>query len=329
MTRVTSRDVAKAAGVSQTTVSFVLNGRADQGISRETRDNVLAQAHALGYVPSAAARSLRMGTSGVVLCILPDWPVTQAMEEFRISLSATLAGADLSCVYFHQSSGAGPATASLWQQTNPAVIVAFGELDESDSAAVARAGIPLLNGVFGANTAALTGLDQRSIGSTQVEHLANKGHRRIAFCHPVDPREDRFGRPRFEGARDTCRQLGLEPLIELALDGSSRPALTAVTTAAAENVTAIAAANDLAALAVVDACRTLNLNVPVDLAVIGVDDLAAASLVSPRLSTVSINLSGYARHLAQSIVDEILSAHLSKDGDCAAESFTVIEREST
>ncbi|MBT2273604.1 LacI family DNA-binding transcriptional regulator [Rhodococcus qingshengii] len=325
----TSRDVALAAGVSQTTVSFVLNGRQDQGISVETRDNVLAQARALGYVPSAAARSLRMGTSSVVLCILPDWPVTQAMEEFRVRLSATLARAGLSCVYFHQLPTSAP-TAALWQQTNPAVVVAFGELGQDEAAVIQRAGIALINGVFGANTAELTGLDQTAIGARQVQHLAERGHRRIAFCAPADDREARFARPRADGARQACIELGLDELLETSLDTTPPSARNAVAASRTAGVTAIAASNDLVALAVLDTCRFDGLGVPSDLAVIGVDDLAVSSLVYPRLTSIAINLSGYAIHLARQIVDKVPTAHLPEGPDPAAtEYFTVVERDTT
>nr|WP_141216319.1 LacI family DNA-binding transcriptional regulator [Rhodococcus sp. 06-621-2] len=330
MARVTSRDVAVAAGVSQTTVSFVLNGRDDQGISAETRDNVLAQARALGYVPSAAARSLRMGTSGVVLCILPDWPVTQAMEEFRRCLSATLARAGLSCVYFHQLPDTAVPSAVLWQQTNPAVVVAFGELNEGEAAEVRRAGIPLLDGVFGKDTVALTGLDQEEIGARQVHHLIERGHRRIAFCGPADDREARFAGPRADGARRACRERAVGKLVETSLDGRSPSARNAVREIRAAGATAVAASNDLVALAILDTCRMDGIDVPTDLAVIGVDDLAVASLVYPRLTSIAINLNGYAAHLARRVVDRVPSARLPEEPDMdTSEFFTVIGRDST
>ena len=68
--RITSRDVARRAGVSRTTVSFVLNDVPGVNISQETRKRVLQAAQELGYVPDAAARSLasrRTHTLGLVL----------------------------------------------------------------------------------------------------------------------------------------------------------------------------------------------------------------------------------------------------------------------
>ncbi|HWQ12045.1 MAG TPA: LacI family DNA-binding transcriptional regulator, partial [Roseiflexaceae bacterium] len=64
--RITSRDVARRAGVSRTTVSFVLNGVREAGISEETRRRVQAAAAELGYVPDASAQALASGRTGTI-----------------------------------------------------------------------------------------------------------------------------------------------------------------------------------------------------------------------------------------------------------------------
>jgi DNA-binding LacI/PurR family transcriptional regulator len=69
--KVTSHTVAERAGVSRTTVSFVLNGR-DQGIPDETRERVLRAAAELGYVPSAAATTLASGRTRTVAFVVCD-----------------------------------------------------------------------------------------------------------------------------------------------------------------------------------------------------------------------------------------------------------------
>ncbi|NTW41626.1 MAG: LacI family transcriptional regulator, partial [Cellulomonadaceae bacterium] len=71
---VTAKDVAVAAGVSQATVSYVINDHPGQKISPQTRERVLAAVARLGYTPSAAARALRKGSTDIVLLVLPDVP---------------------------------------------------------------------------------------------------------------------------------------------------------------------------------------------------------------------------------------------------------------
>jgi DNA-binding LacI/PurR family transcriptional regulator len=96
--RVTSADVARMAGVSRATVSYVLNDTPHQTISADTRDRVLHAAAELGYAPSAAARTLRTGRSDVVLCLLPDWPIGQEVGALLTNLSGALAGHGLTFV---------------------------------------------------------------------------------------------------------------------------------------------------------------------------------------------------------------------------------------
>ena len=67
----TSTEVARRAGVSRTTVSFVLNDVRDQGISDSTRAKVLAAARDMGYQPNAAARTLAGGSTGTVALVIP------------------------------------------------------------------------------------------------------------------------------------------------------------------------------------------------------------------------------------------------------------------
>src|SRR6185312_9765886 len=85
--RVTSADVARLAGVSRATVSYVLNETPGQTISISTRGRVLDAAARLGYAPSAAARTLRTGRSDVVLCLLPDWPIGPEVGSMLGNLS--------------------------------------------------------------------------------------------------------------------------------------------------------------------------------------------------------------------------------------------------
>src|ERR1700733_7888937 len=96
--RITSVDVAREAGVSQSTVSFVLNNTRGQTIPEETRRRVLDAAKKLDYRPRASARSLAAGRSAVVLLALPELPISATLSRFIEQLAAALAEHSLSLV---------------------------------------------------------------------------------------------------------------------------------------------------------------------------------------------------------------------------------------
>lgn len=305
MRRVTSKDVAKAAGVSQTTVSFVLNGKHQQSIPETTRRLVLAAAEELGYVPSAAARSLRTGRTDVVLCLVPDWPVTDSISRFKLALSDNLADAGVACVYFYFGGQVQPLSA-LWRNLQPSLVIAFDTVEETEAVAMRRAGISLMDGLFSDRPAEPTPgfVSQEAIGRMQIEHLARRGHRHIAYAAIRDERESVFCEPRKRGAAQACRDLGLpEPVVTVmrADRGDARRALDDWRSAR-RPVTAVAAFNDLVAAAVVAGARENALAVPGDLAVMGVDDLTISSLTEPPLTTIAIDLDSIAHHLCAQVL---------------------------
>ncbi|NUR91796.1 MAG: LacI family DNA-binding transcriptional regulator, partial [Nonomuraea sp.] len=119
----TSVDVARAAGVSQATVSYVLNDNPHARVGEETRQRVREAAARLGYVPDASARTLRTGRSGIVLVPLPaarTGALAQAMfdameEEFR-SRGYTL-------VQYGERRLTGVAAAKTWLALRPTAIL--------------------------------------------------------------------------------------------------------------------------------------------------------------------------------------------------------------
>lgn len=303
MARVTSKDVAREAGVSQTTVSFVLNGKSEHGIAAETRRHVLETADRLGYVPSGIGRAMRKGYGAVVLCVLPDLPVSEAMDQAKQELGRCLTKAGYACVYLHHDDEDVP-LAQLWQHVQPAVVVAFGALPPRDVRTLKQAEIPLLNGILTPANAQWSGLFQEHVGRLQVEHLAARGHRRIGFAALDDPRERPVCLPRLRGAEEACRELGLPApkVIDLRYSRESASAAVKKWTRGATPVTAIAAYNDLLALAILASCGTQGIAVPDDLALIGVDDRPMAALTVPALTTIAMDLTSVAANLTTSIL---------------------------
>ncbi|HEU4424475.1 MAG TPA: LacI family DNA-binding transcriptional regulator [Pilimelia sp.] len=303
--RVTSADVAREAGLSRATVSYVLNDAPHQKIPEETRQRVLAAAARLGYAPSAAARALRSGRSDVVLCLLPNWPMGPAVGALMSNLSAELARHGMTFVLHPSTADARP-TAEIWKAITPAAVLAFEELSAAEVAAMRAAGVALVVALLGSSKDQRRELEvqQQRVGRLQAEHLVAAGHTRIGYASPDDERLRSFVQPRLEGVRTACVESGLDAPVVRAVPLDTDGAAQAVRAwrAGADAVTGVCAYNDDVALAVLAGLRTVGLAAPADVAVVGVDDIPAARLAAPPLTTVTVDLTAVAAHLAATIV---------------------------
>jgi DNA-binding LacI/PurR family transcriptional regulator len=304
--RVTSADVARAAGVSRATVSYVLNDTPRQTISAATRSRVLDAAATLGYAPSAAARALRTGRSDVVLCLLPDWPIGQEVGALLGNLSTALARSGLTFVA-HPGSREDRPIAEIWKALTPAAVLAFADFSPGEIDAMRAAGVALVVALLGRTRQRRRELEvpQQLVGRLQAGHLADHGHTRLGYGYPDDDRVRIFAEPRLDGARAACAERGLpEPVVRtVPLDPAA--AAEAVRGWREGGVTGVCAYNDEVALAVLAGMRPDGLVAPAGLAVIGVDDIPAARLVAPSLTTVTTDQAAVATHLAGTIVAAI------------------------
>src|SRR3954447_15341675 len=140
--RPTSADVAREAGLSRATVSYVLNDTPHQTIPEGTRRRVLEAAARLGYAPSAAARALRTGRSDVVLCLLPDWPIGTEVGSMLGNLSTALARQGLTFVVAPGNREDRPIS-DLWKAITPAAVIVFTDFSDDEMAAMRSAGVAL------------------------------------------------------------------------------------------------------------------------------------------------------------------------------------------
>jgi DNA-binding LacI/PurR family transcriptional regulator len=146
------------------------------------------------------------------------------------------------------------------------------------------------------------GISQQRVGRVQAEHLAATGHRVLGYAFPDDERVRLFAEPRLDGVRQACVELGLEQPLVRPVPLDPEAAADAVSAWRDAGVTGVCAYNDDVAIAVLAGLRSLGLTAPDDLAVVGVDDVPAARLAAPPLTTVSSGQSVIAEHLARSIV---------------------------
>ena len=316
--RVTSADVARAAGVSRATVSYVLNDTPHQTISAGTRTRVRDAAAALGYAPSAAARTLRTGRSDVVLCLLPDWPIGQEVGALLGNLSSALATAGLTFVA-HPGSREDRPIAEIWKALTPAAVLAFADFSDDEIDAMRSAGVALVVALLGRTRQRRRELEvsQQLVGRLQAVHLTAGGHTRIGYAYPDDERVRIFADPRLDGAREACAELGLAEPVVCTVPLDPVAAADAIGHWRASGVTAVCAYNDEVALAVLAGMRRTGLAAPGGLAVVGVDDIPAARLADPALTTVTTDQQAVAAHLAATIVAAIngRAEPLPPDGD--------------
>jgi DNA-binding LacI/PurR family transcriptional regulator len=296
--RVSSGDVARAAEVSRTTVSFVLNDHPNAAaIPEATRRRVLAAAQKLGYTPSPEARALRSGSSNVVLCLLPDEPIAGPFGVLLRKLSSELSALGLTMLA-HQRNPGEDITQALNALT-PIAVVAMGVLNEAEVDAADRRGIRVLS-VMGnvPNREDLSGLKQAEVGGRQADELLRHGHTSLAYVLPEDRRLDWFGTPRVEGAKHRAEGAGGQMTVFRLPSNKESSVRKWVARSVASGVTGVCAYNDEVAFAVMMAASAEGLSVPEDISVIGVDDTPLSRLTRPALTTISFQLDKEAVRLA-------------------------------
>jgi DNA-binding LacI/PurR family transcriptional regulator len=288
--RVTSRDVAAAAGVSRATVSYVLNDRAGHRISAATRARVRAAADRLGYVPHAAATTLRGGRTSIVLLALPAWPLGPPMAEAVSALVGELDRLGYTPLVHFIGDDDGDALTRACGRVQPVGLIAPGHALPPERVAALRAhGTRAIVGLSRRplGHVASFAFDQAAIGAVAIGHLADRGHRDVLALLPAEPAFAALAADRLAGAERAAAERGVT-VVPLTAGLAELPARLA----AAPPHTAVYAFNDeyaLAAMAVPGG----------DAAVIGCDDSIAARYARPRLTTINIVAAASWRALAQ------------------------------
>jgi DNA-binding LacI/PurR family transcriptional regulator len=287
--RVTSQDVARLAGVSQSAVSRVFTPGASA--SKETTEKVLRAASALNYRPNVLARSLITGRSrmiGLVVAYLENYFYPEALEK----LSNALQAEGYHVLVFMASQKAGNIDGVLDEILDYQVdgIVMASVAMSSDLASRCRAaGVPvvLFNRSQDDERLSAVTSDNLAGGRRVAEFLVAGGHRRIA--HIAGWEGASTTRDRERGFRDGLAAAGMKlqsrDVGNFDFEEARRAARRMF--GAAERPDAVFVANDHMAFAVMDVLRSeLGLRVPDDVSVVGYDDVPPAAWPAYDLTTV-------------------------------------------
>ena len=309
--RTTIHDVAKAAGVSVSTVSKAVNGR--YGIADATVQRVLDAVKDLGYESSLVASSMRARRTGVIGVLLADFEPFSAEILKGVGAAMHDTSFDL-LAYSGSRHGAGDG----WERRSLSRL----------SGTLIDAAIMVTPTVVGASTeipvvaidphtgrADLPTVESDSFGGAlaAVRHLIDLGHRRIGFL---------AGRPdlrsaglREAGYRRALADAGIafDPALvregDWQVDSGYAHALALLD--GPERPTALFCANDLMALGALDAARERKLAVPRELSVVGYDDQDLARYTHPPLTTVLLPNYEMGRWAAESLIAQARGGNVS------------------
>lgn len=286
---VTIHDVAKAAGVSVSTASRVLNNKDD--VSPETYKKVRQVIDDLNYTASLAAKSMRSRTTNVIGLLVPELIEVYYHEVIK-GVGAAIENSGYDLLIYTSGSPTRNKRAS-WEREHVALLssgLTDGCIIVSPSAPTFQenAKIVVID-PHGAGAEVPSVVATNHEGAIQaVDYLVSLGHRRIGFVqgHP----SAWSALQRFEGYKDGLAKAGIEFEAALVCEGDFTSACGKNATYRLMNQpnppTAIFAANDRTAIGVLEAAKELSLNVPQDLSVIGFDNIPETMQTTPRLTTI-------------------------------------------
>lgn len=313
MTVPTIHEVAKEAGVSIATVSYVLNGT--RRVAEETRQRVLDAVQRLGYRPNVTARNLQAGATrlfGYTWRPSPADAFNPVLDRFLHALAEAAAQRGYRVLTFP--------TASLEQELATyeelmlvgqvdGFVLSNTDLDDPRVRALLDAGFPFV--AFGrANPGwdfPWADVDGTAGMAQAVDHLIAQGHRRIACL--AWPEASLTGQYRLDGYLRSLAAAGLEVAPEWIVRGENsyeaayRAARQLLALPPDRRPTAIVAMTDLMAMAVLNAGWDAGCQVGRDLAVVGFDDAPVAPFLRPSLSSVRQPIAEVGGRLADMLAD--------------------------
>ncbi len=309
----TIRDVAREAGVSIATVSYVLNNT--KHVSEETRRKVLEAARRLGYRPSNIARGLRARRShtlGYSWHPMPGGQINVILDTFLESMAAAAARRDYHILAYPTSTLSDEV--SFYQEVLEAervdaFVLSNTNYDDPRIRFLMEAGVPFV--AFGrANPDwdfPWVDVDGAAGMRKAVAHLVALGHQRIAFI--AWPEGSLSGEERLRGYREGMAAAGLSLRDEWIVRGEAshdvgcQAARKLMALPPSLRPTAIIAVMDLMAVGAINALLDQGIRVGQDVAVVGFDDIPLARYLRPSLTTLCQPIA----EIGERVIDMVLT----------------------
>jgi DNA-binding LacI/PurR family transcriptional regulator len=307
--------VAKLAGVSRTTVSFVLNNVPGVKITEETRQRVLEAARELNYYPTAAARSLASGKTRRIGLILGEGQERLAADAFLptflqgVTASVHRRGYLLMLQLAEDVASHEAYMRLIREQQVDGLILSGPRSDDPLLSELAEDQFPLiLHGRLDDCDLPCVDVDNKAGAYQAVMHLIDLGHQRIGFISNA-PFSYSGAQDRFAGYRQALTEHDLPLEDRLIRMGEFLPetgqAAMEELLALPQRPTAVFAASDVVAIGAMSAIQAAGLRIPDDLAVVGFDDIFLAAHTQPPLTTIRVPAYGLGWTAAEVLISLI------------------------
>jgi len=320
--RITAKDVAAQAGVSRTTVSYVLNNVEAANISEETRQRVLSVAEELGYVPDAAAQALASGRTQTIGLMLPSsQPHPRASTSHYRIIEGLLEivqqfGVRLLVDSVQKTQNSDTYLNLARNKRIDGIILSDLRVDDEALSKLVNDTFPivLLGRLPGVKVSSVE-FDNRGGARSAVDHLLAQGHTRIGLITHA-PSAFTGAEERIRGYRDSLAAHRItfdEKLVrygDYSAESGYAAAMSLLGSGAAP--TALFVTSDEVALGVLAALHKRGVSVPDDIAVVGFDDNPLAQYTIPALTTVRLPFEEMGRLAGKMLLDLIF--HNSKPG---------------
>lgn len=320
--RVNITDVAREAGVSTATISYVLNQKATETISPETMERVYAAIKKMNYVPNLSARSLVSKRSNMIGVVIPQ---TEPGKEFMFS--NPYYGEFLSNVeYTARKNGyhvlisgteANQSYINVAKNRGLDGIVIVGMYPDEFYMELKQSQVPIVMVDSYSNEHYFhnIGINDRHGGYIATQHLIKNGHRSIAFVSGK-VREEGVNYKRFLGYKDAMKEAGLEINDKSIYIGNvSHEYGMEAARLIKENgqgETAVFSTADIMAVGLIKGLKLHGLRVPEDVSVVGFDDVYLANISDPSLTTIRQNIAEKGNLAAEVIIEAATNKSMTK-----------------